>query len=329
MKHILQHLFDHQRLDRSEARQILIDISHDQYSPEQIASFLTVFLMRPISVEELQGFREALLELCRPIDLKGIPAIDIVGTGGDGKNTFNISTLAAFVIAGAGYPVLKHGNYSVSSHCGSSNVLEALGYTFQREEDALLQQLENSGIAFLHAPLFHPAMKTVAPIRRSLGVKTFFNILGPLVNPAQPPYQVFGVFDRSLARLYQYVLQDLDKDFTVVYALDGYDEVSLTGPVQLNTSRGAQRIDPIDFGLPVYDPSALFGGNDVPEAAAIFLNVLENEGTSAQRDVVIANAALGIQTIAPDRSLIDCVAEARESLNSGKALQVLRSLIAS
>jgi anthranilate phosphoribosyltransferase len=327
MKEILTRLYEHRHLSREEARDILIRIGNDQYNQAQLASFLTVYLMRAISVEELQGFREALLELCRPVDLDGRPAIDIVGTGGDGKNTFNISTLSAFVIAGAGYPVCKHGNYSVSSNCGSSNVLEALGYTFSPDSDELKRQLDEAGICFLHAPLFHPAMKFVAPVRRQLGVKTFFNMLGPLVNPAQPQYQLFGVFNQQLGRLYQYILQDAKKDFSVVYALDGYDEVSLTGPFKRYTPRSEELLEAEDMGLGRYAPEALYGGDTVPEAADIFKRILQGEGTPAQENVVIANAGLAIHTIKPETTLEDCIAEAKESLQSRKALQTLQRLV--
>ena len=327
MKQILTNLYGHRKLDREEARAILVDIGKEVYNEAQIASFITVYLMRAITVEELQGFRDALLELCNPIDLEDRPTIDIVGTGGDGKNTFNISTLSAFVVAGAGYQVTKHGNYGVSSACGSSNVLEHLGYTFTNQRDALLNQVDTAGICFLHAPLFHPAMKAVAPIRRNLGVKTFFNMLGPLVNPGQPDYQLFGVYNLELARLYQYILQDAGKQFAIVYALDGYDEVSLTGPFKLRTHSADQLLQPEDLGFPAYQPEDLFGGNTVPEAARIFTDILSGKGTAAQRDVVCANAGLAIHCIHPEKALEDCIAEARKSLQSGKAFKALKSLV--
>ncbi|MBR9919363.1 MAG: anthranilate phosphoribosyltransferase [Bacteroidetes bacterium] len=328
MKQILHQLFEHQTLSRTEARDILLRIAGDDYNDSEIASFLTVFRMRPISVEELQGFQEALLQLSNPFDLQGVTAIDVVGTGGDGKNTFNISTISCFVLAGAGYIVCKHGNYGVSSGCGSSNVLEALGYEFSADSAILHGQLEKAGICFLHAPLFHPAMKRVAPVRRALGVKTFFNMLGPLVNPAQPDYQLFGVYSPELARLYQYVLQARDKQFGVVYALDGYDEVSLTGPAQFRTKNGDSLLDAADFGLPKIEAEALHGGNTVEEAKAIFTRVLDGSATDAQKSVILANAGLAIYSMGAGKSLIDCVEEARESLDSGKALKTLKKLLA-
>ena len=326
MKQILSNLYGHQKLSREEARDILVKIGREEYNEAQIASFITVYLMRAITVEELQGFREALLELCIPIDLEGRTTIDIVGTGGDGKNTFNISTLAAFVVAGAGYQVTKHGNNGVSSICGSSNVLKHLGYTFTNDQDELLRQLDTAGICFLHAPLFHPAMKAVAPIRRNLGVKTFFNMLGPLVNPAQPDYQLFGVYNLELARLYQYILQRSDKKFAIVHALDGYDEVSLTSPFKLRTHQSDQLLEAKDLGLPAYQQKDLFGGDTIEEAAGVFQAVLENRSTQAQQDVVVANAALAIHCMQPNHSIEDCLEEARESILSGKAHKALRTV---
>lgn len=327
MKTVLSRLFDHKKLSREEAREILVNISNNEYNEAQISAFVTVYLMRAISVEELMGFRDALLALCLPVDLGGIESIDIVGTGGDGKNTFNISTLSSFVVAGAGYKVTKHGNYGVSSACGSSNVLESLGYTFTNDVSILKQQLEESNICFFHAPLFHPAMKTVAPIRRQLKVKTFFNMLGPLVNPCKPKYNLLGVFNLSLSRMYEYILQESGRKFSVVYALDGYDEVSLTGPFKLRTNSGEQVLAPEDIDMKKYDQRDLHGGDTVPEAAKIFMDVLENNCTPAQFDVVSTNAGLAIHCIRPEQSLTDCIAEAGESIRSGKALETLKGLV--
>ena len=327
MKQLLTNLFEHRKLSRETARQILIDISEARYNDAQIASFITVYLMRAITVDELQGFRDALLELCLPVDLEGRETVDMVGTGGDGKNTFNITTASAFLVAGAGYQVTKHGNYGVSSFCGSSNVLEKLGYRFTNDAEVLKRQLDRANICFFHAPLFHPAMKTVAPVRRSLGVKTFFNMLGPLVNPAQPKYQLFGVFNLQLARLYQYLLQQSEKSFAVVFALDGYDEVSLTGPFQWRTRQGEAILEPADLGLAEYQADELSGGHSITDAAAIFLGLLQGKGTPAQKDVVVANAGATIRAMYPDRSWENCLAEARESLDSGRALRCLQNLL--
>ncbi len=326
MKQILNKLLDHEKLSRSEASDILKEIAEEKYNEVSIASFLTVFRMRPITQDELAGFRDALLELCVKVDLGTTDTIDIVGTGGDGKNTFNVSTLSAIVVAGAGYKVTKHGNYGVSSACGSSDVLKYLGYEFTNDAGVLRKQLTESNLCFLHAPFFHPAMKTVAPVRRQLGIKTFFNMLGPLVNPIQPSHNLLGVYNQELSRLYQYILQNETRNFSVVYALDGYDEISLTGPASIRTRDTEKIYIPENFGLNTLKPAELFGGDTVPEAAKIFTNVLENKGTAAQRDVVLANAGMAIQSFEPDWDLPDCVAKARESLTSGNAYNILKSI---
>lgn len=327
MKKILEKLFEHQRLDREEAKQVLFQIAEGQYNDVQVAAFTTVFQMRPISVAELQGFRDALLELCVPFQLEDTESIDIVGTGGDGKNTFNISTTSAFVVAGAGFKVSKHGSYGVSSAVGSSNVLLELGYSFTNDTDQLKQQLELAHICFLHAPLFHPALKQVIPVRKQLGMKTFFNMLGPLVNPIQPQAQLLGTYSLELARLYQYIMQESGRKFSIVYALDGYDEVSLTGPVSIKTHEWDELLEPKDFGKPTLQQSDLYGGETEAEAAAILLRVLKNESTTAQKDVVVVNAALAIHTICPEKHLADCIALAEESLESGRGFNVLKKLL--
>ena len=326
VKKILNQLFDHRKLSREQSREVLTNIAQGAYNESQIAAFLTVYLMRSISVEELAGFREALLDLCIKVDLDGTPAIDLCGTGGDGKNTFNISTLASFVAAAAGAKVAKHGNYGVSSVCGSSNVMEHLGYTFKNDPGHLRRELDEAGICFLHAPLFHPAMKNVAPVRRALGIKTFFNMLGPLVNPAFPSAQFTGVFSLELGRIYRYLLQETDRQFTIVHTLGGYDEVSLTDRTAHLTNDGEGMLTPADFGGGV-SSADIYGGETVEEAARIFVRVLEGNGTPAQNRVVVANAALALQTYGVTESLDDCIAAAEESLNSGKALTVLKKLI--
>ncbi len=327
MKEILNHLHSGKLLSREEAKNTLLNISKEQYNNEQVASFMTAYMMRDITYQELAGFRDAMLELCVKVDLEGRETIDIVGTGGDGKDTFNVSTCAAFLIAGAGYKVTKHGSYGVSSSSGSSDVLMALGYEFKNDKGLLLKQLDEVGITFFHAPLFHPAMKAVVPIRKALGLKTFFNMLGPLVSPAQPKYQLFGTFNLPVLSLYRDILRTDDKKFTAVYALDGYDEVSLTGAIKVIKPETEELLQPLDFGLPQYKQSDLFGGNTVKEAKVIFRNILEGKGTPAQNDVVAANAGLAIQTIKPKASLNDCISEAKESLESGKALKILRNLV--
>jgi len=326
MKQLLNRLYEHDKLSREEAREVLVHISNGEYNHMQVAAFTTIFNMRPITLSELQGFRDALLELCVPLDLNGVESLDIVGTGGDGKNTFNISTTSAVVIAGAGYKVTKHGSYGVSSSVGSSNVLMALGYEFTNKVDTLKRQVDEANMCFLHAPLFHPAMKEVVPVRKGLGTKTFFNMLGPLVNPLQPKYQLFGTFSMELSRMYQYIMQHTGRRFAIVYALDGYDEVSLTGDFKIRTNEHERMVSPNDLGMPRVDPAALFGGDTAEEAAEIFVSVLKNEAPDTHKNVVIANAGLAIQLIKPEQSLGDCLAEARESIESGAALAGLRRL---
>lgn len=327
MKSILSDLFDHKKLSRAEAKEILLRISAREFNHVQISSFITVYNMRPISIAELQGFRDALLELCVKVDLGRTDTLDIVGTGGDGKNTFNISTTSAVVIAGAGYKVTKHGSYGVSSAVGSSNVLMGLGYEFTNDSDSLKRQLDKANLCFLHAPLFHPAMKEVVPVRKQLGMKSFFNMLGPLVNPIQPDYQVFGTFNLELSRLYQYVMQETGRRFVILYALDGYDEISLTDKVKVRTNETEKVLVPKDFGKVALQQADLYGGETVEEAATIFRNVLNNECTQAQLDVVTANAGMAIHCIKPTQSLADCVAEAKESIESKRALQGFKTLL--
>lgn len=327
MKKILQRLFQQEYLSQKEAKEILIQIAREEFNPAHIAAFLTVFQMRPIATNELIGFRNALLELCLTIDLTDYDSVDLCGTGGDGKDTFNISTLAAVVVAGAGYTVTKHGNYGVSSVCGSSNVLEKLGYTFTNDEKKLRHQLDQHQLCFLHAPLFHPAMKAVGGIRKALGIRTFFNLLGPLVNPIQPNKQMVGVSNLETVRLYQYVLQQTNKEFAIVHALDGYDEVSLTGEFKIITPRSEERLAPKTVGQQQHDAIALHGGATVDAAAKIFLNILGGEGSQAQNEVVCTNAGIAIQRFNPKKELIDCIEEAKDALLSKKAYHNFKQLI--
>jgi len=330
VKDTLNHLFAYRTLPQDEAHRVVLGIARGEYNPAQIAAFLTVYLMRSVTVDELAGFRNALLELCRPVDLGGYDVMDVCGTGGDGRNTFNISTLSAFVVAGAGQPVAKHGNHGVSSISGSSTVLEHLGVRFTAENDQLRRQLDKANICFLHAPLFHPALKQVAPLRKELGVKTFFNMLGPLVNPARPRLQLVGVFSLELARLYAYLhQQEAGREFLIVHSLDGYDEVSLTGPVKLIGRQSEELLSPRDFGLPATTPEALFGGDTVAEAAHIFTQVLRGQAPAAHRAAVLANAALALRTAGRASSIAEGLGLAAESLDGGRALaafETLRSL---
>jgi len=328
MKAILNHLFEHKTFSRGESKQILTDIAQGKYNNSQMAAFMTAYCMRSITVNELEGFRDAMLELCLPIELEAGEVIDLCGTGGDGKDTFNISTLASFVVAGAGYKVAKHGNYGVSSGCGSSNVMEFLGCVFTNDGDKLRSNIDKANICFLHAPLFHPAMKTVAPIRRELGVKTFFNMLGPLVNPAKPKNQLVGVFNLELARVYAYLYQKSDVKYTILNALEGYDEVSLTCDFKTFSGAG-EKINSIEsLGFTKLDPKDILGGSTISESADIFMEVLNDTATKAQSNVVLCNAALAINTINPQKTFADCFYEAEESLISKKALNSFKTLVA-
>lgn len=323
MKDLLEHLLAGNPLSRPEAASALTEIATGKLNAAQVASFLSVFRLRSLKVEELRGFRDAMLALCVPIDLSEFNPVDLCGTGGDGKNTFNISTLAAFVVAGAGYKVAKHGNYGVSSICGSSNLLERIGVTFRKDAEGLRRQLSAAGICFLHAPLFHPAMKSVAPIRRELGVRTFFNILGPMVNPAQPKCQIVGVPNLELHRLYSHIYEGSGVSYAVVSSLDGYDEVSLTGTFKLQTPAHERYLEPEDLGLARVSAPEIAGGDTPNEAARIFMQVIGGDGTRAQNSCVIANAALAIRCLQPSKELADCVEAAERSLRGGAAARAL------
>lgn len=325
MKAILNRLIKHQSLTKEEARQMIINIADDKYNTSQIASFLTVYMMRSITLEELDGFRLALLELCNSINVNEFNTVDLCGTGGDNKDTFNISTISSFIVAGAGIKVTKHGNYGVSSSCGSSNVLEALGIKFSNKEDHLKRCLDKAGICILHAPLFHPAMKNVAPIRRELGVKTFFNMLGPLVNPSFPKNQITGVFNLELARLYNYLLQKTDINFTILYDLNGYDEISLTGNTKAFSKKSERLIKSEDFGLNRVNETDISGGKSIESSAKIFMDIIQNKGTKAQHDVVCANAGTAISTTL-NLSIREGFEKAMESLKSGDAFKAFKKL---
>lgn len=327
MKETLEYLYQGGRLTETDAMGILVKIGQNSFSEIEIASFLTVFLMREITPQELSGFRKALLQLCIPVDLSEFDTIDVCGTGGDGKNTFNISTLSAFVLAGAGIRVAKHGNYGVSSPVGSSNILEHFGYRFSNDANRLRREVDQAGITFLHAPLFHPAMKYVAPVRRALRTKTFFNMLGPMINPASPGFQLVGVYSEKVQDLYNLVFRETGKNYLIIHGLDGYDEISLTGKVRAVSPRGEEIISPETFGMAPVQESSLDGGNSAGEAAAIFMKVLKYEANTDQQNVVLANSAAGIHTLFPEKSWSDCTGIARESLESGRALEAFKKLI--
>ena len=327
MRDILNYLFEYKKLSIREAEEILLEIAGGKHSDAEIAAFITVFNMRTISIDELAGFRNALVKTSIPIDLSGFNTIDLCGTGGDGKDTFNISTLSAFVIAGAGATVAKHGNYAASSGCGSSNVMEYLGYKFSNNHDRLRRELDDCGITFLHAPLFNPAMKNVGPVRRALRLKTFFNMLGPMVNPGRPQNQIVGVFSLELARMYNYLYQKSDVNYCIIHSLDGYDEISLTGDFKVLTNKSDRILSPLSLGMPTVKAEELAGSGDVPGTAAIFMEVLNGKGTVAQNSVVISNAAMALSTYFPGKGIEECLDAAKSSLIGGKALNVFTKLI--
>jgi anthranilate phosphoribosyltransferase len=327
MKKILQYLFEHKTLSRERAKEVLVNIGKGIYNEHEVTAFMTVYLMRSITIEELQGFQDALLELCVKVDLGEYEVIDIVGTGGDGKNTFNISTLACFIVAGSGQKVAKHGNYGASSVSGASNVMEQLGYKFKNDSASLKREVEQANICFLHAPLFHPALKTVGPIRKNLAMRTFFNMLGPMVNPAFPHFQLVGVYNLEMARVYNYLLQQTGKAFTIIHGLDGYDEISLTNDTKVITNEGEKIMTPEQLGKRMVSPEDIAGGNSVEEAAKIFSKILKGEGSWAQNAVVLANAAMALQCTGHFKTYEEAYNAAVKSLEDGKANKALEKLI--
>ena len=328
MKKILQHLFEHKTLSREMAKEVLVNIGKGVYNEHEVTAFMTVYLMRSITIEELQGFREALLELCVPVDLNGYDVIDIVGTGGDGKNTFNISTLSCFIVAGTGQKVAKHGNYGASSISGASNVMEQVGYKFKNDKDKLKKEIDDTNICFLHAPMFHPALKTVGPIRKNLGMRTFFNMLGPMVNPATPKFQLVGVFSLEMARIYNYLLQQTESAFTIIHGLDGYDEISLTNDTKVISNEGERIMTPEQLGRRMVEAKDIQGGSSVEEAAKIFMKILSREGTWSQNAVVLANAGMALHCTGNYKNYDEAYNAGVESLESGRARDVLKNLIA-
>lgn len=327
MKEILEYLFNHHTLSKSEAKVIMTEIAQNKFNSTEVTAFVSIFLMRSITLKELEGFREALLQMAVPVHLEVQDAIDIVGTGGDGKNTINISTLASFVVAGAGQKVTKHGNYGASTLTGSSNVMEELGYRFTNDAKRLNEDLEKANICFLHAPYFHPALQSVGALRKSLGLRTFFNLLGPLVNPAKPQFSVVGVYNLEIARIYQYLLQKDDREFIIVHGLDGYDEISLTQDSKIITKNGEEIFSPKDLGFESIEPEKIMAGETIRESTRIFRNILEGDGTYEQNAVVLANAAVALHHTEKFGSYYDCLLMAKESLESKKALKSLELLM--
>jgi len=327
MKEILNQLIEHKTLSKEQAKEVLKKITSGEYNQSQIAAFLTVYLMRSITVDELGGFRDAMMEQCIPVHIEEYDPIDLCGTGGDGKDTFNISTLSSFIVAAAGQNVAKHGNIGVSSICGSSNLMSYFGYEFSNDMGEIRRSLDEAGICFLHAPLFHPAMKNIGPIRKELAVKTFFNMLGPMVNPSNPKKQMIGVFSLELARLYSYLYQNNNKQFSIIHSLDGYDEISLTGSFKMISNDGEKVISPKDLGFKPLSAGSISGGGTIKESAKIFEDVIKGHGTYAQNAVVLANSAAGLPTADQQLTFQDANQKAEEALKSGKALQVFKALV--
>ncbi len=328
MKQILERLIaGGSNLSREELRIVMINITKEAYRPEQIAALLMGLQMKGITAEELLGLRDGLLETGTKVDLSPYKPLDIVGTGGDGKNTFNISTCACFVVAGAGYKVAKHGNYAATSVSGASSVLENHGVSFSKSPGRILESLEKCNMTYLHAPFFANGMKFVVPVRKSIGVPTCFNLLGPLINPCRPKYQLLGVADLRQMRLYNSVLQQTDVEYGIINSTDGYDEISLTGPFKVLTRSDERVYAPADLGLPQIRQEELYGGDSARKAMKIFDSVLEGTATESQTNAVLANAAFAIKLVESGKSVAECLDIARESLESKKALQALQKFI--
>lgn len=327
MKEILQRLVAGESLSSAETEQVLVNITREAYPQEQVTAFIMGIQMRGISVDELLGLRSGVLKTGVPVNFDEYKPIDIVGTGGDGKNTFNISTCACFVVAGAGYKVAKHGNYAATSVSGASNVIEGHGVKFTNDEGQLRRSIEECGIAYLHAPLFAKALKFVGGIRKALQIPTCFNLLGPIVNPCRPAYQVLGVANLNQMRLYNNVYQKMGIGYCIVNSLDGYDEISLTGDFKAQTKSMEDIFTPASLGLDVVKPSDIYGGETKEDAIKIFDSILDGTAKKSQTDVVVANAAFAIHAIEPQKSVAECVAAARESLESKRALGTLKKFI--
>lgn len=328
MKEILNRMLNHEELTREETKNILVSITREEIPEEQITALLTCLQMRGVSVEELLGFRDGILETGVPAILDCDRYIDVVGTGGDRKNTFNISTTSCFVIAGAGYKVAKHGNYSATSVSGASNVIAEHGVKFSADIDILNRSINEAGIVYLHAQLFAQAMKFVGPIRKALQFPTVFNLLGPIVNPSQPQAQLLGVANLNQMRLYSQVYQRIGIDYGIVNSIDGYDEISLTGDFKVTTNNYERIFNPSDLGFETAKPEELVAGATEKEAKEIFDSVLENRALPAQKNIVLANAAFGIQVMEKgSKSIDECIEIARESIDSGNALNTFKKFV--
>ncbi len=326
MKEILEKLSTHSKLTEKEAYDFIVSLGEQTLNSTQLVACMSFLIKRPVSVEELTGFKNALLDLIIKVNLDK-EAIDVCGTGGDQKNTFNVSTLSAIVLAASGIPVAKHGNHGASSVSGSSDILKYLGYNFKVTSEELNRDLNKHNICFIHAPLFHPTLKHVAIQRKELGIRTFFNLLGPLVNPAKVKYKYIGVYNQEVARLYNYVLQSENSNYNIVHALDGYDEISLTGTFKCIGNGSEKLYEPSDLGFNTLSEHELFGGDTIEEAGKIFLNVLNNSATKAQTDVVVVNSAFAMNVYTPQKSIEDCISICKETIESKKANELFKNLI--
>lgn len=326
MKELLKRIIAGETPSRNEVKEVMLGITGQKYPNEQIAALLMALQVKGVTPDILLGFRDGLLQTGTSVDLSPHKVLDIVGTGGDGKNTFNISTCACFVVAGAGYKVAKHGNYAATSVSGASSVLENHGVKFRRDPSELKRSLEECNFTYLHAPFFAYGMKFVAPIRKALGIPTCFNLLGPLVNPCRPAYQLLGVATIGQVRLYHNTLSQIDVKYGIVNSIDGYDEISGTSDFKVQTCDSEIITSPEDLGFELIKPEEIYGGNTPQEAMKIFDDVLLNRATQSQTNVVVINAAYGIRLVT-DKPIADCIAEARESLQSGKALECFRKFV--
>ena len=318
MKEIINKILEKRALTFDEAKRIIYAIAEDQLNNSQVAVILFGIQMKGLQLEEIKGFRSALLELAIPVQIDGSNAIDLCGTGGDGKNTFNISTTTAFVVSAMGYKVIKHGNYGVSSTCGSSNVLEELGYHFSADSAILNRQLKEKNICFLHAPLFHPTLMKVGGIRKELGIRTFFNALGPLVNPVQPEYQLTGTYNLELAKIYQHILLGSRKDYKVVFGMNGYDELTLTDQTRVLGVEGDECIDAATFDQTKVKPTSIHSGETILQAANLLRSITQGDGSNSQNSVISANVALALQCFHPNQSLKELFNEAYVFIKSGQ-----------
>jgi len=316
----LKKILRQEQLNINESEAFIHAIANDEFSEVELGGILTAIQMRGLTLDEFKGFRNALESYADRVSLYTNEAIDVCGTGGDGKDTFNISTTTAFILSAMGYKVIKHGNYGVSSICGSSNVLEYLGFNFTKDEQVLNQQLEKQNICFIHAPLFHPVLKKVAPVRKQLGVGTFFNAMGPLLNPIQPKFQLTGTYSLELAKIYQVLLRDKRQSFKVVYALDRYDELTLTADARVLGNNSDEILNANSFGVEVTSPENLKGGS-IEQSANMLRSILGGHASEELINVVASNTALGMSCFHPEKQYKILFEEAKAFISSGQAIK--------